>query len=451
MRFITALGGAICSKPLQTIAVATLILSSAASIKAEDWTRFLGTNGTGLSSSKVAAPTSWSATENMKWKVDLPGYGSSSPIVLGDTVYLTCYTGYGLSAEDPGDIKKLTRHLLAIDRKSGETRWTATVAATGEEDKYEGFITEHGYCSSTPTTDGEHIYVFYGKTGVLAYDLKGKEVWRRDVGQFSDPAKWGDGTSPVLAGDVLVVNAGIAGHQIVGLNKKTGEIVWKVVDEKFTNSWSTPVLVEVAGRTEAVFSMPDVILALDPQTGKELWRAKSPISNTTCPSLAIQGDVVFAMGGRGGAAIAVRCGGSGDVTDSAQIVWSKSMRGGICTPVVAGNNLVWATSGILNCYNCEDGSQRFQQRLASAPEAPAGDGQRRRPGGDYASPVVAGDYIYLITRNGTSYVAQTGNEFKLVGNGSFGDDTSLFNATPAVVDGQLFVRSNKALYCIGTK
>lgn len=450
MRFKLGIGRRQMVAVLSSLGLFAVTCTASTGLFAEDWTRFLGANGSGLSSSKAAAPTSWSATENMVWKTELPGFGSSSPIILGDTVFLTCYTGYGMDAENPGDLKKLARHLLAFDRKTGTQRWIASVAAEGEEDPYQGFITEHGYCSSTPTTDGERIYVFYGKTGVIAYDLQGKEQWRQKLGDFSDPAKWGDGSSPIVHGDILIVNAGIVGHKIVGLNKKTGEIVWQVENEKFTNSWTTPVLVEAGGRTEAVFSMPDLVMALDPKTGKEFWRAKSPISNTTCPSLASQGDIVYAMGGRGGAAMAVRCGGSGDVTES-HVVWNKQMRAGICTPVVAANHLFWATSGIMNAYKCEDGEQQFQERLAAAPAAPAGDGQRRRPGGDYASPVVAGDHLYLVTRNGSSYVVQVGSEFKIVGNGSFGDDTSLFNATPAVVDGQLFVRSNKMLYCIGAK
>ncbi len=410
---------------------------------ADDWTRFLGPNGSGIAAGK-AVPSSWSLTENMPWKADLPGFGSSSPIVVDGKVLVTCYSGYGLDAQQPGDIKNLVRSLVCFDAASGKQLWKSDVAASPDEDPYKGFITEHGYASSTPTSDGQHVFCFFGKTGVVAFDLEGKQLWTKHLGDFSDPAKWGDGSSPVLVGDLLIVNAGIVGHKIVALKKSTGEQVWQVENDGFTNTWSTPVLAEVDGHTELVFSIPQKIFAVDPASGKELWFVESPITNTVCPSLAYAQGVVYAMGGRGGLGIAVRCGGKGDVT-STHLAWSAPLQAGIGTPIAVGGRLVWSSRGIVTCVDCSTGAEVYKERIGAA-EQP---GQRRGPAGDYASAVASGDHIIVIPRNGQAVVVKTGDRYEQVGTGKFGDDPGPFNATPAISEGRMFVRTNRALYCIG--
>ena len=412
-------------------------------LHADDWTRFLGPNGSGIAAGK-AVPSNWSLTENMQWKVELPGYGSSSPIVVGDKVLVTCYSGYGLDTQQPGDIKNLVRSLVCFDAASGKQLWKSDVAASPDEDPYKGFITEHGYASSTPTSDGQHVFCFFGKTGVVAFDLEGKQLWTKNLGNFSDPAKWGDGSSPILVGDLLIVNAGIVGHKIVALRKDTGEQVWQVENDGFTNTWSTPVLADVDGHTELVFSIPQKIFALDPATGKELWFAQSPITNTVCPSLAHADGVVFAMGGRGGQGIAVRCGGQGDVSGT-HTVWQAPLQAGIGTPIAVQGRLIWSSRGIVTCADCSTGAEVYKERIGAA-EQP---GQRRGPAGDYASALTSGDQIIVIPRNGQAVVLRAGDRFEKIGAGSFGDDPGPFNATPAISDGKLFVRTNRALYCIG--
>lgn len=415
-------------------------------LQAEDWTRFRGPNGSGISPTSTA-PISWSADKNMKWSVDLPGLGSSCPIVLGDRVYLTCYTGFGVDKENPGKASDLKRHLISFDRSSGDEVWRTTIDSANEEDEYKGFIQEHGYASSTPVTDGKHIYVLFGKTGVVAFDMDGKKVWTQNVGTQSDPYKWGGGSSCVLFNDLVIVNAGIVGNKICALNKSDGSEAWSVKDAKFTNCWSTPILVKADERDELVFSLPGKILALDPASGKELWSAKSPIDRTVCASLAENKGVVFAMGGQGGVAVAIKCGGSGDVSES-HTVWTKPLRAGIGTPVVSGDKLFWNSSGIANCADCETGESIYKERLPKKAAPQQQEGQRRSPAGDYASPIVIGDNVIMVLRNGSTYVVKASGNFELVGQNSFGDDKSLFNATPAVSDNQIFIRSNEKLYCI---
>ena len=175
-----------------------------------DWPRFRGPNGSGVAESS-SVPLEWSSEKNLQWRVPLPGSGTSSPIIVGDRVLLTCYTGYGVDVQDPGEPDQLVRHLMAYDRETGNQLWRTSVAARGDEDPYQGFITQHGYASSTPVSDGERVYVLFGKSGLYCYDLDGQEVWHQDLGQKSDPARWGDGTSPILVDDLVVVNAAILG------------------------------------------------------------------------------------------------------------------------------------------------------------------------------------------------------------------------------------------------
>ena len=192
------------------------------------------------------------------------------------------------------------------------------------------------------------------------------------------------------------------GHQIAALNKTDGKIVWSIEDPTFTNCWSTPILVTVDGREEMVFSMPGKILAVNPQTGEELWRANSPINRTVCASLCEKDGVVYTMGGRQGSAVAVRCGGNGDVSDT-HTVWSGSLRSGIGTPIIVGDNMYWGSGGIAYAASCETGEYVYKERLPKAADPEAGQG-RRMPAGDYASPIAIDDKVYMLTRGGVLYV-----------------------------------------------
>ncbi len=420
-------------------AIAFLLVVSLATIcAAEDWTRFRGPDGNGVGAS--SAPTSWDAETNMKWSIDLPGPGSSCPIVLNNRIYLTCYTGYGVDQRNPGEAKDLKRHVLCFDRANGKELWRATVESEKDEDPYKGFITHHGYASSTPTTDGKHIFVHFGKTGLFAFDMDGKQVWKRHIGSKSDPAKWGNGASCVLYKDFVIINAGNTDNSIIALNKSDGKVAWRVKDAKFTFTWSTPIIVNVDGHDEMIINMPGKILGYDPASGEELWWAKSPIDRTVCGSCVYHDGVAYAMGGREGRAIAVRVGGKGDVTES-HTVWSNELRSGINTPIVANGNLHWIAADKFYCADCETGEYEYIKRIQ-------GSGKRQGPSGDYASPVAVGDKIVMVTRSGTTHVVAATDEYNKIGKNSFAGDESRFNATPAISDGQLFIRSNNKLYCI---
>ena len=177
------------------LALLALLLNS---LCGEEWTRFRGNGGAGISLTSKT-PTTWSDTEHVKWRADLPGPGSSSPVTTGDRVFITCYSG-----ADGNSTENLKRYLVCLDRVEGKELWSKEINARQPEDPYRGFLTEHGYASNSPVTDGKNVYVFFGKSGVFAYDLEGKELWKRHLGSDSTRKQWGSAASPVLVGDVLI-------------------------------------------------------------------------------------------------------------------------------------------------------------------------------------------------------------------------------------------------------
>ncbi len=207
--------------------IVSVLLLSVGVAGAADWTRFRGPNGSGISPDKQATPLTWSESENLKWKVQLPGPGLSSPIVVGNRVFVTCWSGYGVDGQNPGDQKDLKRHLVCINRESGKEYWTQSIDPYLPEDRYAGMFAENGYASHTPVSDGERVYVFFGKTGVLAFDLDGKKLWQKSVGTESGARGWGSASSLVLYKNLLIVTASAENEALVALNKETGEQVWK--------------------------------------------------------------------------------------------------------------------------------------------------------------------------------------------------------------------------------
>ncbi|MEI6539291.1 MAG: PQQ-binding-like beta-propeller repeat protein, partial [Planctomycetota bacterium] len=241
-------------KSLATFSV--LVLSCAffrSSVSADDWTRFRGLNGTGISES-TSLPTRWSNSENIAWKIELPGAGSSSPVVSGDRILVTCYSGYGIGRE--GSAEKLVRHLVCVDGKLGTILWDKTVAASDREEPYQGYISEHGYASNSATTDGQHVFVCHGKSGVYAYDMDGNEVWNHSVGQESSNRKWGSAASLTLFGDKLIVNASEEGRAVIALDKQTGKELWKAEASTLELCYGTPAVVKRDdGKSELVLAV----------------------------------------------------------------------------------------------------------------------------------------------------------------------------------------------------
>ena len=424
----------LCSIRLTVLlSVVGLLVSSS---RAADWPQFKGPAGTGIADDRDYA-TTWSATENVIWRIELPGPGASSPITLGDKVFVTCYRGVDKST--PNDLKQLERVLVCLNRADGRTVWESAVKGTSDEDRYQGFITGHGYATSTPVTDGERIYVFFGKAGVLAFDLNGKQLWQTSVGNGSAQMGWGQGTSLILYKNTVIVPAFAESKSMVALDKSTGKQVWKTDADGFGGCWSSPILVDLAdGKQELVVSVPHEIWGLDPATGDFLWFSEGVKEGPMCPTLVSQNGIVYAIGGRQGGAVAVRAGGRDDVTKT-HIVWRKSFGSYVTSPVLLGDYLYWVSDrGIAYCAKCSDGEQVYQQRLADAGQL-------------YASVVVANGSLFAVSRENGTFVYAAKPQLESVARNSLDEDAGTCNATPAFSDGRMFLRSNRYLYCIGRK
>jgi len=438
-------------------------------VHAGDWPRFRGPNGSGISPDQQPVPVTWSETENLKWKIDLPGPGSSSPIVVGDRVFVTCWTGYATGRGNPGDQQDLRRHLICVARQTGKVLWDQAVEPVLPEDPYSGMFTQHGYASHTPVSDGQRVYAYFGKTGMVAFDLDGKRLWQRGLGTESGPQGWGSASSPIVYENLVIATASAESEALVALNKETGEEVWRKEAAGFSGTWGTPVLVDWGGgRTDLVLAVPFEIWAFNPDDGKLRWYCESVPSDSMCSSALAHEGVVYAMesGPRGGGTVAVRAGGEGDVTNS-HVIWKGNDRSRIATPVFHEGRLYWVNNRIVNCVDAKTGQRVYEQRLSGAsPAASGGQGgsPRRGPqgggfgggrggsapggGADYSSPVIADGKIYYVTRSGECFVLQAGAEFAELARNRFGTDDGDFSATPAVSNGELFIRSSKRLYCV---
>lgn len=422
---------------------------------ASDWPRFRGPNGSGISQDAAAPPTEWNDSKNLKWKVVLPGPGSSSPIVVNDRVFITCWSGYAAPGGS-NSVRDLKRHLICLDRRNGSVLWKSTVPAVQPEPEYRGMFAEHGYASHTPASDGERVYAFFGKSGLYAYDLDGNELWNKPVGTADDRRGWGTASSPILYENLVIVPALVESHSLIAFDKLTGEQVWKEEARGFGSCWGTPVLVEVSDeRTDLVIAVPYEIWGLDPATGRLRWHCQAMNTDSFCSSVVAHAGVIYAVEGRSGGAIAVRAGGEGDVTDT-HVVWSANHRGRIGTPVYFGGKLYVVNGGVIIVVDAQTGERLSQSRLdrpsAEGTSSPrARSGRSRMGGSDYSSPIVVDGKLYYVARSGVTSVVSVGNEIEQLGTNLIPGDDSDFNATPAASDGDLFVRSNVALYCLSNE
>ena len=407
---------------------------------AADWSRFRGPNGAGISLEK-GLPLEWSATKNILWKAPLPGRGASSPIIWQDRVYVTAYSGYGLTKADPWSNRdNLRRHLFCINRRDGTVMWKADHAGVMKEHGICDFLDLHGYASSTPVADASGVYVYYGNAGMLAYGHDGKQRWHKELGRKVH--SWGSASSPILFDTLLIVHADIETCALLAFDKQTGREVWRVPTGKqdFGDSWSTPLVVDVGGKPELVFHRsagePATLAAVDPRTGQALWQC-GVLKNYLCPTPITHNGIIYVIAYQKGAA--VRAGGRGDVSQS-HVVWRINKGSEICSPIYHEGHLYWTNegSGVAYCVNAATGQIVYEERLPT-------------PGRIYASGVLAEGRIYYPSRQKGTYVVAAKPKFELLAHNVIESDASVFNATPAISQGQLFLRSDSNLYCIATK
>ncbi|MFC1719194.1 PQQ-binding-like beta-propeller repeat protein, partial [Candidatus Poribacteria bacterium] len=319
----------------------------------------------------------------------------------------------------------------------GSILWQKTVR---EELPHEGTHAEGSWASGSPVTDGEHVYAFFGSRGLYCFDMQGNLIWEKDLGDMKIKMSFGEGSSPVLHGDILVVNWDHEGQSfIVALDKKTGEELWKV-DRDEKTSWATPLVVEHNGRSQVITSATKLIRSYDLATGELIWEVGGMTANVI-PNPVYANGVVYIMSGfRGNALLAINLDlASGDITDSEAIVWRYDEKETPYTPspLLYGDTLYFLrlNNGFLSCFNVATGQAHYTgQKLEGIKQT-------------FVSPVGASERVYITGQDGVTVVIERGSEFKILATNSLDDN---FTASPAIVDREIYLRGHKHLYRISS-
>jgi outer membrane protein assembly factor BamB len=404
---------------------------SFSNVYAGSWSQFRGPSGLGVAEASNL-PTKWSDGENIVWKATIPGAGASSPVIYGNRVFLTFFTGFGIDSRNPGNIDDLKRHLLCLDAVSGGILWQKEVKTILPETNTRRFL---GYASNTPAVDTDRVYCFFGKSGVIAFDHSGNQLWHRSVGDNTHG--WGSAASPVLYQDLVIINAFVECGQLVALDKRTGREVWRAGDLK--ESWNTPLLVDLPdGKTELVIAISGKIMGFEPDTGKQLWECEGHRWYIV-PSLIAHNGIVYCLSGKGVEAIkAVRAGGRGNVSDT-HVLWTVKKGTNVPSAVYHEGHIYFAheTKGIAYCLNAKTGDVVYEEPVP-------------RIGGVYASAIVGAGKIYYVSRHSGTFVLAAKPKYELLAHNRLEGDRNA-HASPGVNGQRLVLRMDRFLYCIGEK
>jgi outer membrane protein assembly factor BamB len=415
--------------------------------KLDNWHQWRGPRADGTSP-HGKPPVRWDDKTNIKWKTELPGLGTSTPIVWGDLIFVLTALDTGRQA-DPADIpeqdprfeKKTTPPrtyhqfiVLAIDRNNGKVRWKRVAA---EVVPHEGRHPTHSYAAYSPCTDGKFLYVSFGSRGLYCYDFAGKLQWKRtDLPRLETRLGWGEGSSPALHGDALVVPWDQEGTSfLMLLDAHSGRTRWKVERDEVT-SWATPLVVDYKGHTQIILPGTKYIRSYDLADGRVIWQCGGLTVNCIPSPLHFDDSVICMSGYRGAAAFRIPLDATGDVTGSDNIIWSyKRGTPYVPSPLLTGDRLYFTSTNepLLTCLNAKTGAVIMdRERL-------------RRLSSLYASPVEADGRNYITDRDGTTLVIERGDKLKVL---SINRLDEPIDASPAVVGKQLFLRGAKHLYCI---
>jgi len=436
--------------PLGCCAASWLGSAITVSVSAANWPGWRGSGGNGLAAEKNL-PIRWSTNENVRWRVPLPDRGNSTPVVWRDRVFLT----QAVQASN-------RRGVLCFDRQTGALLWQSGVTWTEKEATSD----ENPPCTPSPVTDGRRVVAWFGSVGVYCYDFTGRELWHRDLGRQMH--QWGYASSPVLYRNLCFLNFGPGDRSfVIALDKKTGRTVWKadipvipstvnrqelggpdpsvgaaaaVKLSEIAGSWATPLIVPAAGHEELVVALPLSLMAFAPLTGQSLWNCDGPNIGAYSSPFHGEGFVGYAGGGFRNILMVVQPGGHGDVTKTKR-PWFQSLANSQshlgAGVIFQGHIYLVNTAGISECFDLESGKTIWTERLPSTGGA----------SGSYSSPVLVGDRLYVPNRNADVFVLKAAPKFELLAVNSIGGEP--MNASLAVSNGDIFIRTAKSLWCVG--
>ncbi len=437
---------------------------------ASNWHHFRGPTTNGISQT-AKPPTSWSSSENVAWKIEMPGKGSSSPIIWGEKLFLTAAVSVGdapaparmnrdelrekfdknkdgqlddterqeamkfIRAERQKSLREQKLVVMCFDRNTGEKIWEDVAI---QRKPLEGTHRDGSYAAASPFTDGEHVYFNFGSMGLYCYDLAGKQIWKRtDLGEMQMRGSFGEGSSVAVEDGLLILPWDHEGQsKIEAINKETGETVWKK-DRDEPSAWSTPKIVSINGKKQIIHSGENYCRGYDLKTGEELWKA-SGLSTRPVASPVAKGNVGFFASSRQGSVLnAFALDGTGDISSNA--LWKIDRQTPDCPSLLLSDNRIFyisANQGIVSCANSDDGSLFFgAERLSGM-------------NGCYSSPVAADGKVFVTGRGGKTFVLADDEEFKLISHNDIGEGV---DATLALAGDQIFIRGSKHLFCIQEK
>lgn len=448
----------------------TLFTLSAAAVGEEarrNWPQWRGPLVNGVAPD-ADPPLEWSESKNVKWKAKIPGFGTSTPIIWGNRVFILTAIKTGQPAETPAVVaspapperppagegegrrrpggggggfgrseRPTETHqftVLCLDRATGKTLWQKVAR---EEVPHEGHHQDHGFASASPVTDGEVVLAYFGSRGLHCYDLEGNLKWQKDFGQMRTRNSFGEGSSPALHGNTVVVcwDDETDNDFIVALDKRTGKELWRNPRNEAT-SWATPLIVEHGGKPQVVVNATDKVRSYDLTTSKELWSCGGQTGNVIPSPVADASTVYVTSGFRGSALFAIALGRTGDLTGTDAIRWSHNRNTPyVPSPLLVDDllYLVKVNSGMLSCFDAKTGKAHFEEERLEGLS------------GIYASPVAAKDRVYVLGRDGTTLVLKKGTQLEVLATNKL-DDRS--DASIAAVGKELFIRGHQNLYCI---
>ena len=413
-------------------------------------------------------PLHWDENRNIKWKVEIPGAGSATPIIWDNQVFIITAIktdrmkdgaeevqeafqevappdyrrnrhggggrgrrGRGFGGFEPTHFYRFI--VMSLDKNTGKILWEKNVT---EEVPHEGHHRTGTFASGSPTTDGQHLYVTFGSRGLFCFDLKGNLKWKRDLGDMQTRLSFGEGASPVLYADSLIVNWDHEGSSfIVCLDALSGDIRWKTKRDERT-TWATPLITEHEGVVQVIVNGADHVRSYDLTTGKLIWQSNGLTANPIPSPVRFGNHVLCTSGFRGSAFHSIPLDARGDITGSAKIAWMYNQDTPyVPSPLLYDDRLYFLRSNdaVLTSLNANDGSP-----VIEASQLPV-------IGNIYASPIGAGGHVYISTREGETIVLKHGDKLEILGVNTLDEE---FDASPVVVGNQLFLRGEKFLYCI---